>query len=130
GIHPAVLTDRGLGAAVTALAARSPVPVELDVELTGRPPESVESNAYFIIAEGLTNIARHSQATRARVAIRQENGTLLIDIEDDGVGGAEVAAGTGLTGMFDRVAALEGKLHVDSPEGEGTRIHVELPCES
>jgi len=130
GIHPAVLTDRGLGAAVTALAARSPVPVELDVELAERLPESVESNAYFIIAEGLTNIARHSQATRARVAVRRENGNLLIDIEDDGVGGAVAGSGTGLTGMADRVAALEGKLVIDSPVEGGTRIHVELPCES
>jgi signal transduction histidine kinase len=130
GIHPAVLTDRGLDAAVSALAGRSPVPVELDVELEGRLPESVESNAYFIVAEGLTNVARHSRAQKARVAIRRIGNWLVIDIEDDGVGGADAARGTGLAGMSDRVAALEGKLSVNSPEKGGTRIHVELPCES
>jgi signal transduction histidine kinase len=100
------------------------------VELQERLPESVESNAYFIVAEGLTNVARHSQATSARVAIRRAGETLLIDIEDDGVGAADAARGSGLAGMADRVAALEGTLVLDSPAGGGTRVHVELPCGS
>ncbi|CAN5613591.1 sensor histidine kinase [soil metagenome] len=130
GIHPAVLTDRGLQAAVSALAARSPVPVELNITLDQRIPDRVETAAYFIIAEALTNIARHSQATAATVTIRRFGDLLLIDIEDDGVGGADLDRNGGLAGMRDRAAALEGRVVVESPPGKGTLVHVELPCGS
>jgi signal transduction histidine kinase len=130
GIHPAVLTDRGLDAAVSALAGRSTVPVTVDIELAERLPDAVESNAYFIIAEALTNIARHSEASRARIRVRQDAEHLYIDVEDDGQGGADAARGSGLAGMADRVDALDGTLAIDSKPGEGTHIHVELPCES
>jgi signal transduction histidine kinase len=130
GIHPAVLTDRGLDAAVSALAGRSPAPVTVDIDLPGRLPDSVESNAYFIIAEALTNVARHSAASRASIRVRRDAEWLYIDIEDDGQGGADATRGTGLSGMADRAEALDGTLTIDSKPGEGTRIHVELPCES
>jgi signal transduction histidine kinase len=130
GIHPAVLTDRGLDAAVSALAGRSPVPVTVDIDLPGRLPDSVESNAYFIIAEALTNVARHSAASRVSVRARRDDERLYIDIEDDGQGGADATRGTGLAGIADRAEALDGTLTIDSRLGEGTRIHVELPCES
>ncbi len=128
GIHPAVLTDRGLRPAVSALAARSPVPVELNITLDDRIPERVESAAYFIIAEALTNVARHSKATAATVTIRRFGDLLFIDIEDDGDGGAQANRGSGLAGIRDRAAALEGRVVIESPPGKGTLVHVELPC--
>jgi signal transduction histidine kinase len=130
GIHPAVLTDRGLDAAISALAGRSPVPVTVDVCLSERLPAPVESTAYFIVAEALTNVARHSQATEAHVILRRDGDTLHIDIVDDGVGGADPARGSGLTGLRDRLAAFDGTMTVNSPEGGPTRIHAELPCAS
>jgi signal transduction histidine kinase len=130
GIHPAVLTDRGLDPAISALASRSPVPVTVDVTLNGRLPGAVESTAYFVVAESLTNIARHSGATEARVGVQQVGDRLLLDISDNGKGGADPARGSGLTGLVDRVAAFDGTLTIDSPPGGPTRVHVELPCES
>ena len=130
GIHPAVLTDRGLSAAVSAIAARSTIPVDLNIALDERLPDRVESGAYFIIAEALTNIARHSQAATASVSIRRFGELLLVDIEDNGVGGADARRGTGLAGIQDRVTALEGRMIVESQTGQGTLIHVELPCGS
>ncbi|MEZ4572516.1 MAG: sensor histidine kinase [Thermomicrobiales bacterium] len=130
GIHPAVLTDRGLRPAVSALAARSPVPVDLNISLDDRVPARVESAAYFIIAEALTNVARHSQASAATVTIRRFGDLLLVDIEDDGVGGADMNRNGGLAGMRDRAVALEGRVVVESPPGRGTLVHVELPCGS
>jgi signal transduction histidine kinase len=127
GIHPAILTDRGLDPAISALAGNSPVPVTVDVQLDGRLPENVESTAYFIVAEALTNVARHSQATAAHVGARRDGDQLLLDITDNGVGGADLAQGTGLAGLSDRAAALDGTLSVSSPAGGGTRVHVELP---
>jgi len=130
GIHPAVLTDRGLDAAISALAGRSPVPVSVDVCLSERLPETVESTAYFIVAEALTNIARHSQATEACVILKREGDILSIDVVDDGVGGADPARGTGLNGLRDRLAAFDGTLTVNSPEGGPTRVHAEMRCGS
>jgi signal transduction histidine kinase len=130
GIHPAVLTDRGLDAAISALAGRSPVPVTVDVCLSERLPETVESTAYFIVAEALTNIARHSQATEASVILKREGDILSIDIVDDGVGGADPIRGTGLNGLRDRLAAFDGTLTVNSPEGGPTRVHAEMHCGS
>lgn len=128
GIHPAVLSDRGLDAAVSSLASRSPVPVTVEIDLDERLPDTVESSAYFIVAEALTNVARHSNASQAGVTMRRDADRLLIDIVDDGKGGADASQGTGLAGMADRAAALDGTLTIDSPAGGPTRIHVELPC--
>ena len=130
GIHPAILTDRGLQPAITALAARSAIPVEVNVAVEGRLSSPLESAAYFIVAEALTNIARHSQATRATISIRRFGDLLFIDVEDDGVGDAQIGRGSGLTGLEDRVSALEGRVIVESPPGKGTLVHVELPCGS
>src|SRR5262249_8903681 len=115
GIHPAVLTDRGLDAAVSSLAARSPIPVEVDINLAPRPPAAIESAAYFVIAEAMTNAAKHSNATLINVGARVVDTTLRVEVRDDGVGGADVEHGGGLSGLAARVAALEGRLRVASP---------------
>jgi signal transduction histidine kinase len=130
GIHPAVLTDRGLDAAVSALAARSPVPVEVDIDLRDRPPAVAESTAYFVVAEGLANVAKHAAATRAQVRITRQDRWLVVEVRDDGVGGADPAGGSGLAGLADRVASVDGRLAVDSPEGGPTVVRAEVPCES
>jgi signal transduction histidine kinase len=128
GIHPAVLTDRGLGAALDALAARAPLPVELGEIPAERLPEPVEAAAYFVVAEALTNVARYANATHAQVSVARSNGKLLVEVRDDGVGGADPAAGSGLRGLEDRVAALDGQLAVSSPPGSGTVVQAEVPC--
>jgi signal transduction histidine kinase len=128
GIHPAVLTDRGLGPALEALAARSPVPVTLDAGDEERLPEPVESAAYFVVSEALTNVAKYAQARRADVRVRRQDGHVTIEVADDGVGGADPARGSGLSGLADRVAALDGTLTLDSPPGGGTRLRAEIPC--
>ena len=129
GLHPPVLTDRGLDAALSALAARCPVPVDLTVDLDERPNATVEAIGYFVVAEGLTNIARHSRAAHASVAVRREgSGSVWITISDDGVGGADPDRGTGLRGLADRVSGVDGQLRVDSPVGGPTVLTVELPC--
>lgn len=127
GIHPAVLTDRGLDAAVSALAGRSTIPVSVDVKLEDRPLEAIESAAYFVVAEALTNVARHSQATEALVRIYRLGNRLLVEIIDNGVGGATIGRGTGLSGLADRVGVLDGRLTVDSPQGGPTTVRAELP---
>jgi signal transduction histidine kinase len=129
GIHPAVLTDRGLDAAVSGLAARSPVPVRVRGSLAERPPASVEATAYFIASEALANVAKHADANSAEVALELTNGRLRVEIADDGRGGAD-PHGTGLQGLADRAAALDGSFTVVSPVGGGTRIITELPCAS
>jgi signal transduction histidine kinase len=128
GLHPSILTDRGLEAAIRSLAGYCAVPVNIDVDLPERPPEAVETTAYYIVAEALTNVAKHSQATEAHVMVRRQNGMLAIDIEDDGVGGAVPAPASGLSGLQDRAAALDGRLTISSPEGGPTRISARLPC--
>ncbi|MBI3686911.1 MAG: sensor histidine kinase [Actinobacteria bacterium] len=130
GIHPSVLTERGLGAAVEELAWVAPVPVELDHQLSGRLPPAVEAAAYFVTAEALTNVAKHSHARSARVSVRQEYGRLRVVVADDGVGGADITRSSGLRGIADRVEALRGTLSVGSPLGGGTTVVAELPCES
>jgi signal transduction histidine kinase len=128
GIHPALLSDRGLGAAVSALADRSPVPVEVDVDLDGRPPEAVETTAYFVVAEALANVAKHSGASAARVTVRREpEDRLVVEVIDDGKGGADLGAGTGLAGLRDRLAAIDGRLSVESTAGGPTYVRAELP---
>ena len=129
GIHPAVLADRGLDAAISALAARSPVPVGVDVA-TGRLPDPVESAAYFVVAEAMTNAAKHAQAAEISVRIARHRDLLIVEVIDDGVGGADPAKGSGLRGLADRVAAVDGRLTVTSPPGGPTVIRAELPCRS
>jgi signal transduction histidine kinase len=130
GIHPAVLTDRGLDAAISGLASRSPVPVDVDIDLPKRLPPAVESTAYFIVAEGLTNVAKHSQASEARVWARVMRGQLFLEIVDNGVGGATAEVSGGLAGLGSRVAALDGKLLLESPAGGPTMVRAEIPCGS
>lgn len=130
GIHPAVLTDRGLDAAVSALAARCTVPVTLQCTLSRRLPSSIESTAYFVVAEALTNVAKHSGASTASVRLAEETDRISIEVHDDGVGGAVLAESGGLHGLDDRVRAVEGQLHLSSPAGGPTVLLVELPCAS
>jgi signal transduction histidine kinase len=127
GIHPAVVTERGLSAALDDLASRAPIPVELDVELEARPPEAVELAAYYLVSESLTNVAKHAQASCANVEVTREDGGLVIEVLDDGCGGASTEAGSGLRGLEDRVEALGGHVQVWSPKGGGTRIRAEIP---
>jgi signal transduction histidine kinase len=128
GIHPAVLTERGLEAALAGLAARAPVPVRVDSRLGARLPPAVESAAYFVVAEALTNVAKYARASAAEVSVRREDGHVVIAVADDGVGGADAAKGSGLRGIADRVAALDGSVALDSPPGGGTRVRAELPA--
>jgi signal transduction histidine kinase len=129
GVHPPVLTDRGLDAALSGLAALSPVPVAAHVDTERRPSASMEAIAYFVVAEALTNVAKHSRATRATVSVVRHGNTLRVMIRDDGIGGADLR-GQGLSGLADRVAGVDGRLTVHSPAGGGTVITAELPCES
>jgi signal transduction histidine kinase len=129
GIHPAVLTERGLAAAVALLAGRSEVPVRLSVT-TERFPSAIEAAAYFVVAEGLTNVARYSHATGASVSITHTDGRLVVEVEDDGRGGADAAHGSGLRGLADRVEVLDGSISLHSPEGEGTRLRAEFDVSS
>jgi len=129
GMHPPVLTDRGLDAALSGLAALSPVPVEIHVDVPVRPKATVEAVAYFVVAEALTNVAKHSRASHATVVVEGHGypGTLTVMITDDGIGGAD-PAGAGLSGLADRIAGVDGRLSVESPSGGPTIIAVELPC--
>ncbi len=129
GIHPAVLTDRGLGAALDALVGRAPVPVEIAGLPDERLPPPIESATYFVVAEALTNVARYAEARHARVEVVRTNGRVTVEVRDDGIGGANPSAGSGLRGLADRVAALDGRLEVLSPPGEGTVVRAEVPCE-
>jgi signal transduction histidine kinase len=127
GIHPAVLTEQGLDAAVRTLAARSPLPVQVDA-CGERLPEPVETAAYFVVSEALTNIARYAHATKAEIRIGRNTGNAHIEIHDNGVGGANPHNGSGLNGLADRIAALNGQLRIDSPTGAGTTITADIPC--
>jgi signal transduction histidine kinase len=128
GVHPQVLTDRGLPAAVDDAAGRSPVKVGTDVVLPRRLPAGIEVAAYFAVCEALANVAKHSRASRATVRGRLVDGVLVLEVHDDGVGGADPAAGTGLTGLADRVAVVDGRLLLSSPAGGPTLVRVEIPC--
>jgi signal transduction histidine kinase len=129
GIHPPVLTDRGLEAALAALVARSPLPVDLDVDLAERPPAAQETAAYFVAAEALANATKHAGASRVTVRIAREDGTLVVRVADDGRGGAD-ARGRGLHGLAQRVAALDGRVTVSSPDSGGTVVEAVMPCGS
>jgi PAS domain S-box-containing protein len=127
GIHPAVLTERGLAAALAALAARSPVPVDVVDPPSERLPPAVEATAYFTVAEALTNVAKYAEASHAIVKLEHGGEGLVVEVRDDGIGGASTGAGSGLSGLADRVGALDGTLTVDSPVGEGTVVRAILP---
>ena len=127
GIHPAILEDRGLDAALSAVVARCPVPVNLSVTLASRPAAAVESTAYFVVSEALVNVARHSRATRSTVSIVGSGDRVVVEVTDNGVGGADPARGTGLAGLRERVEATGGWLRVLSPTGGPTTILVEMP---
>jgi signal transduction histidine kinase len=126
GIHPAVLSDRGLEPALHAVVARAPVPVTLEVDADRLPPP-IETAAYFVVSEALANVAKYARASEARVAVRRVDGRVTVEVADDGVGGADAAGGSGLRGLADRVAALDGTLSLDSPPGDGTRLRAEIP---
>ncbi|WP_213454114.1 sensor histidine kinase [Rhizomonospora bruguierae] len=128
GVHPQVLTDRGLAAAVGDAAARSPVPVDVDIALPRRLPANVEVTAYYAVCEALANVAKHSGAVRAAIRGRLLEDLLVLEIRDDGAGGADPAAGSGLTGLADRVAVAHGRLRLSSPPGGPTLLRLELPC--
>jgi signal transduction histidine kinase len=130
GIHPAVLADRGLDAALSSVVARADVPIDLQVNVGERPPSRVESVAYFVVAEAVANISRHAHATRGWVTVQRADDRLLIEVTDDGVGGADPPRGTGLAGLADRVQAVDGWMKVLSPLGGPTSVMVELPCGS
>ncbi len=127
GLHPALLTDRGLAPALSALAARAPFPVELSVELSSRLPEAVEAAAYYLASEALANAAKHADPSAATITVRLRGGVASIEIADDGAGGADVAGGSGLRGLVDRVEAIGGRLEITSPPGAGTVLRAELP---
>jgi signal transduction histidine kinase len=127
GIHPAILSDGGLAPALKTLARRSPVPVRLDVAIEQRLPDSVEVAAYYLVAEALTNVAKHAHASEVTLRAQTQNGELCISIEDNGIGGAQFGTGSGLIGLFDRVEALGGHLKIVSPRGRGTSLQASLP---
>jgi signal transduction histidine kinase len=128
GIHPAVLTEHGLAAAIRTLAERSTVPVVIESVPEERLPAPTEAAAYFLVSEALTNVAKYSGATRVRIDVSQVDGRVFVDVDDDGVGGADPVRGSGLRGLVDRVHALDGQLELESPPGRGTRLHAEIPC--
>jgi signal transduction histidine kinase len=129
GIHPAIVSDSGLAAAVESLIEVAPVKVALDLQVTGRLPAAVETTGYFMVSEALANVTKHAGAASARVTIGVQQGRLLLEVADDGVGGADPARGSGLRGLEDRLAALGGCLRIESPPLGGTRLLAELPCE-
>jgi len=128
GIHPAVVAGHGLEVALESLVARAPVPVRLTVDLDGRLPERIEMAAYYLVSEGLANVAKYARAAGAKVDITRRNGELVVEVVDDGVGGANTEGGSGIRGLADRVEALGGRLRVWSPGGGGTRVRAEIPC--
>jgi signal transduction histidine kinase len=129
GIHPAILSEGGLGPALRALARRSPVPVELDLHGEGRLPESVVVGAYYIVSEAVTNAVKHAHASVVNVELDARDGIARLAIRDDGIGGADPGHGSGLIGLRDRIDALGGTLEIISPPGNGTTLSIEIPVE-
>jgi signal transduction histidine kinase len=127
GIHPAILAEGGLAAALKTLARRSPIPVELVVRVDGQLPERADVSAYYVVSEALTNASKHSQASAVTVSVEAADGALRVTVRDNGVGGADATRGTGLTGLKDRVQAFGGRIYLDSPHNAGTTLEVELP---
>jgi signal transduction histidine kinase len=128
GLHPPVLEDRGLDAALSGVAARMPIPVKVTVDVPRRPPATIEAVAYFVVSEGLTNISKHAQATQAEVFVHRAEDRLHIIVSDDGVGGADPARGTGLAGLAKRAASVDGSFDIASPPGGPTLLTLDLPC--
>ena len=128
GLHPPVLEDRGLDAALSGVAARMPIPVKVTVDVPRRPPATIEAVAYFVVSEGLTNISKHAQATQAEVFVQRAGERLHIIVSDDGAGGADPARGTGLAGLAKRAASVDGSFEIASPPGGPTLLTVDLPC--
>jgi signal transduction histidine kinase len=129
GIHPGILTDRGLAPALEALASRAPLSIATEIELPERPPASAEAVAYFVVAEALTNVLKYARAEHATIRAHYEGDELIVEMQDDGVGGADEARGTGLQGLRDRVGALDGALNVASPPGSGTLVQARIPVQ-
>jgi signal transduction histidine kinase len=129
GLHPVILSEAGLGPALASLAERSPIPATVAASPPGRLPDRVEETAYFVASEALANAAKHAHASAVTISARRRGGDLVVEVGDDGVGGAD-PNGSGLRGLADRVAALDGHLRVYSPSGQGTCITAELPCGS
>jgi signal transduction histidine kinase len=127
GIHPAVLTDRGLGPALESLADRTPLPIIFEELPEDRLPAPIEAAAFYVVSEALANVSKYAQASCVNVRVAQENGYAIVEVTDDGVGGADPTGGSGLRGLSDRVAALEGRLAIVSPPGAGTRVRAEIP---
>jgi signal transduction histidine kinase len=130
GFHPAILEDRGLDAALSSVVARCPVPVTLKVDVPKRPSAPVEGTIYFAVTEALANVAKHARATRATVSISARGDRLVVEVADDGIGGARRSPGSGLAGLAERVAAVGGRTQVVSPIGGPTSVFVEVPCAS
>jgi signal transduction histidine kinase len=128
GIHPAILTDRGLSPALQALIDRAPLDVELADAPAERLPAPIEAAAYFVVAESLTNIAKYARAEHAAVSVQRQNGHAIVEVRDDGVGGADPDAGSGLRGLAERLTIIDGRLEVVSPPGQGTLIRAQIPC--
>ncbi|HEU4973957.1 MAG TPA: sensor domain-containing protein [Baekduia sp.] len=129
GIHPSILTERGLAPAIRSLADRAPVVVDTHLEVDGRLAAPVESAAYFVVAEALTNVVKYAEASEVMVAVRRADGDILVEVADDGVGGVDVQSGSGLRGLQDRLAAVDGRLDIESPPGHGTRLRARIPAE-
>jgi signal transduction histidine kinase len=127
GLHPAILTDRGLGPAVGSLVERCPIPVEVENAITRRLPGPVEGTLYFVVAESLTNVAKYSHATRVFVTLKDLGDTVSLEVVDDGVGGADSSSGSGLLGLADRVSVVNGMFTLSSPPGEGTTVGCVVP---
>jgi signal transduction histidine kinase len=129
GIHPAVLTDRGLSAAIEALAGRAPTAVDVQIGLADRLPAPIEAAAYYVVSEALANVAKYASARSVTISVERRNGVALVEVIDDGVGGADPTLGSGLRGLADRVAALDGRLDVESAAGRGTTVRAEIPVD-
>jgi signal transduction histidine kinase len=129
GLHPAVLSESGLGPALRVLARRSVVPVRVDVQVAGRLPEPVETAAYYVVSEALTNTAKHARASAAEVEVAVDDGVLRVRVRDDGSGGADFGHGSGLLGLKDRIEALGGRIWLHSPSGAGTVVRIALPVD-
>jgi signal transduction histidine kinase len=128
GLHPAVLSGHGLEVALQSIAAKATVAVRLNVSLVRRLPEQIEVAAYYVVSESLANIGKHARAASASIDVSKQDGVLVVEVADDGIGGADTEKGSGLRGLADRVEALGGTLRVWSPAGGGTRLRAEMPC--
>jgi signal transduction histidine kinase len=130
GLHPAILVDHGLGRAIEALAARASIPVELDIDIDGRLPAPIEAATYYVVSEALTNVQKYAHASLAKVNVTLCDDEIVLEVVDNGVGGADATQGSGLQGLADRVEALAGSIAIDSPSGGGTSLRARIPYET